>query len=209
MRAAMVCLCLFATATAFGGETIEQVLERSQRTQLQALEHVDEQDGRVAVIRASYERLLAGERGPQTGTELRVVEGPMVAACMFGRVIVAHVSLAEVPESERLFVLAHELGHVAHGHWAHFTSIYRKHVPGDVTQELTDAAAVRLGPEMSELAHAHELDADAYGLRALHRFGLGIDTVLASSMRYGVRHDSATHPGTRKRLSHLRTIEDQ
>ena len=184
MRPVMaICLCLFATASVCAGETIEQVLER--RTQLHALKHVADDDDRVAVIRVSYERLLAGGQGPETPTELHVVEGSIVAACMFGRVIVAHASLASVPEGERLFVLAHELGHVAHGHWAHFGSAFRKHVPGEVTQEGTDAAAARLGPEMSALAHAHELDADAYGLRALHRFGFGIDTVLASFMRYG------------------------
>ena len=77
---------------------------------------------------------------------------------------------------------------------------------GEVVQRQTDAVAPQLGREMSALSHAHELEADAFALRALRRFGHDTASALAVFMREGVKHDSATHPGTRKRVAHLRSL---
>ena len=60
---------------------------------------------------------------------------------------------------------------------------------------------------MSALSHAHELEADAFALRALRRFGH--DTACPPwrcSCAKAFKHDSATHPGTRKRVAHLRSL---
>ena len=206
MRAVLISVCLFMASPVYA-ETIEQVLHRSQAVRLQAMVVVGEGDQRAKVVRASFERLLAAGHRPPVPVELRVVEGPVVAECFLGRVIVANVSLAAEPEGERLFVLAHELGHLINGHWAHFGSAFKKHIPGEVVQQQTDAVAPLLGPELSALSHRHEFDADAYALRALEQMGFGLDTALASFLRHGMQQDTATHPGTRKRVAHLRVIE--
>lgn len=208
MRAVVTALCLLAAAPAFG-DSIDQVLQRSQVRRLQSTKPLDAQDPRAATIRRSFERLLAAGHRPAAGVELRVVQGPVVAECLFGRMVVVNASLADWPEGERLFVLAHEIGHLINGHWAHLGSAFRKHIPGEVHQEHTDAVHAMIGPEMSALAHRHEFDADAYGFRAIQQLGFGLDVVLASFMRHGVQHDTATHPGTRKRLAHLRVLAQQ
>jgi predicted Zn-dependent protease len=206
MRAVLMSLCLLLTAPACA-DTIEQVLQSSQLSRLQTMRPIAEDDPRAGVVGASFYKLLAAGHHPPGPAELRVIEGPVLAECLLGRVIVVNVSLADAPEGERLFVLAHELGHLINGHWAHVGSAFKKHIPGEVTQAHTDGVAALIGPEMSALSHRHEFDADAYALRALEQMGFGLDTVLASFMRHGVQHDTATHPGTRKRLAHLRVIE--
>ena len=206
MRIVLIVFGLLLATTPTFGETIDQVLQRSQLKRLESMVPSPAGDARAAVIRASFSRLRAAEPAAAQ-VALVVVQGGVVAECLFGRVIVADVSLAEMPEGERLFVLAHELGHIAHGHWAHFSSVFRQHIPGEVVQAHTDAVAPLLGAEMSALSHRHEYDADAYGMRALRQFGFGFETVLASFMRHGVTHDTATYPGTRKRVAHLRAVE--
>ncbi|MGH6612322.1 MAG: M48 family metalloprotease [Burkholderiaceae bacterium] len=208
MRAMLISCCLLMAVPAFG-ENIEQVLQRSQQRRLQALSPVAEADSRAAVIRTSFERLLGAGHQPLVGVELRVVTGAVTAECLFGRMIIANASLADMPEGERLFVLAHELGHLINGHWTHLGSAFKRRIPGEVTQPHTDEIALLLGPELSALAHRHEYDADAYGLRAVQQLGFGLDAALASFLRHGVQQDTATHPSTRKRLAHLRVIEKQ
>jgi Zn-dependent protease with chaperone function len=206
MRAVVLSCCLLIAAPACA-ENIEQVLQRSQQARLRMMRQVSDVDPRAAMVRGSFERLLAAGHRPIIGVELRIVEGPVTAECLFGRMIVANASLAEMPEGERLFVLAHELGHLINGHWSHLGSAFKRRIPGEVTQPHTDEVAALLGPELSALAHRHEYDADAYALRAVQQLGFGLDVVLASFVRHGVQHDTATHPGTRKRVAHLRVIE--
>lgn len=206
MRAVMLSLCLSIAAPAFG-ERIDEVLDRSQMTRLQSWPEVAANDPRAATIRASFDRLLQVGHRPAAPVELRVVEGAVVAECLFGRIVVANASLADMPEGERLFVLAHELGHLINGDYAHLGSAFRKVIPGDVVRGESDTLLAQFGPQMSALSHRYEYNADAYALRALQQFGFGLDAVLASFARHGVQHDTATHPGTRKRVAHLRAIE--
>jgi Zn-dependent protease with chaperone function len=205
MRTLVLMLLMMLAAVAANAAEIDEVLQRSQQQRLHDLPEARTDDARVAIVRRSFERVCAAM---QIGVpiELRVVSGPVVAESLLGRVVVANQSLGDVPEGERLFVLAHEIGHVAHGHWASFATLWRTHLPGAVVQQETDRIAPVLGPEASALMHAHELDADAFALGALSRLGHGFDSAMATFLRQGVQHDTATHPGTRKRVAHLRTL---
>lgn len=207
MRALVIAFVLASAPAA--AETIEQVLQRSQIKRLESTTPLADTDTRAQTIRATFQRLLDAGHRPSGGVELRVVEGVMLAECLLGRVIMVDASMSQLPVGERLFVLAHELGHLINGHWAHVGNAFRKHIPGDVEPSQADAAHALIGPEMSAMSHRHELDADAYGFRAIQRMGYGLDTVLASFMRYGVQQDTATHPSTRKRVAHLRVLAEQ
>ena len=135
-----------------------------------------------------------------------MVRGAALAETLQGRVVVVDDSLADLPEAERLFVLAHELGHVALGHWTTLGQLYQQHVPGEVMRQQTELVAGLLGQEASALSHQHEFAADAYGLQALQRLGLGRTDVLSLFMRLGVQRDTPTHPSSRKRLAHLNQL---
>ena len=187
-------------------EGIVQVLHRSQQTRLDSLPPVDRGTPDAVVVELSFRRLVR-LLGLPSSLELRVIRGPTMAETVHGDVVVANELLAGLPEGERSFILAHELGHVALGHWAQLGELFQRYVPGEVTQARTDAVAGALGREASGLAHRHELDADAFALRSLRVLGQADQHAAAALTRFGFRHDTATHPGTRKRLAALCAID--
>ena len=102
-----------------------------------------------------------------------------------------------------MFILAHELAHVVLRHWSQVGDLYQQYIPGSVTPEKTDAVADALGREASRMARRHEFDADAFALRTLRELGYADAHALSALSRFGFQRDSATHPGTRKRLAAL------
>lgn len=207
LHALLIAAAASLAAPAAAADDILAVLDRSQTLRWQALSPVAEDDPRAAVLRSSFERVLQGADGLQgRPVALQVVAGAITAETFFGRTVVVNADLAGLPEGERLFVLAHELGHVVQAHWAQVGDVYRRHIPDEVLQSRTDAVAALLGREMSALSHRHELAADAFALRTLQRLGYGLDVALAAFQRQGLQFDSATHPGTRKRVASLRSV---
>ncbi len=184
---------------------IGQVLADSQRKRLTEIALPPKDAARAAGVRASFERLCLACK-PKMPVELLVTSGPVIAETLLGRIVVANEALADVGEGERLFVLAHELGHVMHDHWGKLAALYQTHVPGELRQEVTDAAASALGRAASAMAHTHELEADAFATQAIARLGFGAESAMAVFVRQGVQHDTATHPGTRKRVAQLRML---
>lgn len=192
-----------AGGQAWGHEDIVDVLRRSQDMRLQAQPLADVDGGRTATVQRSFQILLQALPEPPS-VELRVTRGAVLAETLHGHIVVAHESLAGMPETARLFILAHELGHVVMQHWLRTALLYQKWVPGEVTPERTDAVAAPLGREASALAHAQEFAADAFAARLLRGLGRGDDELLAVFRHLGAVHDTATHPGTRKRIASLR-----
>jgi Zn-dependent protease with chaperone function len=192
-----------APAAGARAEDIADVLQRSQQQQLDALPAADPGSAKAQALQRSFDALVAALPG-LPAAELRVVRGPVLAQTLHGRVVVAHESLGALPEAERLFVLAHELGHVMRAHWAQMTRLYQRWVPVDVRPETTGPVAARLGREASMLSHRQEFEADAFALELLRRTGHDPEAALAAFVHLGVSPDTATHPGTRKRVASLR-----
>lgn len=200
-------LILLATTLAFPvrAEDIVDVLRRSQQQRLAALQPATDAM-RERVVRRSFDELRAA-LGFELPVDLHVVSGPTIAETLHGHIIVANESLADMPEGARYFVLAHELGHVASGHWKQVGLLYRRWVPGEVTPQATNAVAGRLGREASGLAHRQEFEADAFALQALRRIGRTPQDAFEAFLRLGVTQETATHPGTRKRVALLRAAQ--
>lgn len=200
-------LILVATTLAFPvrAEDIVDVLRRSQQQRLDALQPAAD-GARARTVRRSFEALREA-LDFDVPVDLHVVTGPVIAETVHGHIIVAHESLADMPEGARLFILAHELGHVAAGHWKQVGLLYRRWVPGEVTPTATNAVAGRLGREASGLAHRHEFEADAFALQALRRLGRTPQDAFEAFLRLGVTPDTPTHPGTRKRVALLRATQ--
>ena len=211
MRGLLIIFVALACGTAHGQDTdaspgIVAVLHNSHQLRLDAMATADHDGPRAQRLRESFDMLVRHLR-TLPPVELRVVRGEVFAETLQGKVIVANEALADLSDGERLFALAHELGHVILGHWAQLGLLYQKWVPGAVRQEHTDAVAARLGAEASALAHRHEFEADAFGLRTLRALGRSEQDALAVFMRLGARHNTATHPSTRKRVAALRAVE--
>jgi hypothetical protein len=206
MRWLLVTILGLTLATGARSEDIVDVLRRSQQQRLESLSPAA--DGpRARRLRQDFESLR--ERlAPLPPIDFHVIAGPVTAETLHGHIVVANESLADRPEAERLFVLAHEIGHVQQQHWLQMGQVYKRWIPDEVTPEKTDPVAGALGREASGLAHRHEFEADAYALQALHRLGLPSDAAFSSLRLMGLQQDTATHPGTRKRLASLRAALD-
>ena len=185
---------------------IVTALARSQQLQLDAMKLADAASPRARTLRDNFDVLVRRLRTPPQ-VELRIIGGATVAETLHGHIVVANEALADLPEGERLFVLAHELGHMVLDHGSQMGLLYQKWVPGAVTQQHTDAIAGQLGRDASALVHRQEFEADAFGLQAVRALALSEQDALAAFMDLGVRNDTATHPGTRKRVAALRAIE--
>ncbi|HWH83488.1 MAG TPA: M48 family metalloprotease [Burkholderiaceae bacterium] len=209
MRWSILSLILaLAGPAARADDGILGVLARSQQLRLEQIAPADATSARAGVVRASFDALVQALH-PVHPVELRVIRGEIVAETMQGRVVLANEKLADLGEGERLFILAHELGHVELQHWGETELLYLKWVPGAVTPEQTDPIAGPLGHDASGLAHRQELEADAFALNTLHALGRPWSDGLAAFMQLGVTQDTATHPGTRKRVASLRAAEAQ
>jgi Peptidase family M48 len=205
MRWLRVTFLVLACVGPAHGQDIVDVLRQSQQVRLDAMALAPEGE-RAEVVRASFEKLHR-MLPPDVAVELRVIRGSTVAETMHGHIVVANEALAELTEGERLFVLAHELGHVMSGHWAQMGGVYKRWVPGEVTPEHTDPVAGQLGREASALSHQQEYEADAWGVRMLRRLGLPASDAVAAFMHLGMTQDSPTHPSSRKRVAALRAAE--
>ncbi|MEZ0207379.1 M48 family metalloprotease [Ideonella sp.] len=205
-------ILLLAARAAAADEGILGVLARSQLARLDQAPSANPAGARARMVRASLET-LARALPLRHPVELRVTAGETVAETLQGRILLANESLADLSEGERLFILAHELGHIELRHWEQTQQLYQKWVPGAVTPDQTEPVAALLGRDASGLGHRQELEADAFALRTLHMLALGSSQPLqdasAALTHFGVIRDTPTHPGTGKRLAAMRAVDAQ
>jgi len=206
LRATTFALVVALTTPAWG-EEIVAVLERSQLVRLASLPSAAAHSERAIVVHRSFDELVQRLEA-RNRVELRIVTGPVIAESLLGHVVVANEALADLDEPARRFVLAHELGHVMLGHWQQMTQVYSKHMPGEFQQaSMQDqSASDALLIEMSRLSQAHELEADAFAYAMLRPLGYGFSDLVGGLTAFGMQRDTATHPGTGKRIAHLRSL---
>jgi hypothetical protein len=189
-------------------EGIEAVLDRSQQSRMAQRAAAHPSSAAAQRVRDSLQRLLAQPGDDTLAVELVLVGGGLFAEALLDRPgLAVSEAVGELPEGQRLLLLAHELGHVRLAHARALKALYRRHIPGEVRPETTDAAAAALGAQAHELSHRHELEADAYAYTLVRGLGFGLDDAFALLTQQGMQHDSATHPGTRRRLAQLRALE--
>jgi hypothetical protein len=189
------------------GEDIVDVLRRSQQQRLDGFTEAAE-GPRATLVRQTFERLRQA-LAPLPPMDFHVIRGPVLAETLHGHVIVANEAMADLPEAERTFLIAHEMGHVANGHWLQMALVYKHWVPGEVTPATTDPVAGALGRDAAGTAHRQELEADLFALRTLEQLGMPGDAAFSSLRLMGLQQDTATHPGTRKRIASLRAATRQ
>jgi hypothetical protein len=206
MHIVILLLGLWACSAAARAEDITAVLERSQQVRLDGRVSAAADSARAERIRASFARLLAMAPSPRP-VELRVMQGGVQAEAMLGRLLVVGEAVGDLPEGERLMLLAHEYGHLSMDHWQDVLALYRRHVPGEVRPETTDPVARELGRDGHELSLRQEFEADAFGYRLVQRLGVGLTDATSLLMRQPVAGDTATHPATRRRIAQLRALQ--
>jgi hypothetical protein len=206
MRFAALLVAALSFTPAVRGESIVEVLERSQRMRLEMRIPAPAEGERTLRVRASFQRLMAAV--PQApDIELRVMEGGLQAEAMLGRLLVVGDAVGDLPEAERLMLMAHEIGHLALRHWQELGALYQRHIPAEVRPETTDPVAGALGRDAHAQSHRHEMEADAWGWALAHAMGVQLHDALSLLMRQPVAHDTVTHPATRRRLAQLRALQ--
>jgi len=200
-----VCILLAMMSTSARANDIVATLEQSQGARLASFAPAATRSERASVVQRSFE-MLARAVAVADRPELRVVQGPVIAECLLGHVVVANESLADLAEPVRLFLLAHELGHITLGHWSKTTRLYARYLPGDVDPTKAQSASAELVLEASRLARADELEADAFAYATLRRLGYTLDDMVGAFTAFGMQPDTATHPSTGKRIAHLRSL---
>jgi hypothetical protein len=194
-----------ALSSAWAGDIVD-VLERSQRQRLEQRVTAPDSE-RSRRVRASFDRLLIQSRIAPQAVELRVMQGGVQAEAMLGRLLVVGEAVGDLPEGERLVLLAHELSHLTLEHWQALCAVYRKHVPGEVRPDTTDPVAGALGHDAHALSHRHEYEADAHGFALARPLGATLDDALSLLMRQPMLGDSPTHPATRRRVAQFRMLQ--
>jgi hypothetical protein len=186
---------------------IVDVLERSQQLRLEQRVAAAPDGERTQRVRATFDRLLVKARIAPQSLELRVMQGGVQAEAMLGRMLVVGEAVGDLPEGERLLLLAHELSHLRLGHWQALCTLYRRHIPGEVRPDTTDPVAGALGHDAHELSHRHEYEADAHGFALARPLGATLADALSLLMRQPMLSDSATHPATRRRIAQFRVLQ--
>lgn len=199
-------LAALCTAGLARAEDIETVLVRSQQSRLDERRPAPADSEKAARIRDSFARLTTLAPRPHP-VELRVMQGGVQAEAMLGHLLVVGEAVGDLPEGERLMLLAHEYGHLSLGHWQELVALYQRHIPGEVRPETTDPVARQLGQAGHELSMKQEFEADAFGYQLAQRLGVGLDEALSLLMRQPVAGDTATHPATRRRIAQLRALQ--
>lgn len=196
---ASVILLLCSQAQAFD---IVAALNLGQQVELRKCEAVDDAPAEAAVIQATLERvrIAAGIDHP---LPLRIARCSSAAQVLQG-VVVAHPSIASWTEGERMFVLAHEIGHVVHGDWHTLTETFSQIVPAEATDAEVGPALNRQAGRIRHMQHGFEFEADAFACALLAKMGRdGVIEGTAVLRKDIPRYATPTHPGTRERLAAL------
>ena len=165
--------------------------------------HGDEGDGMVG--RDVGEREF-GQRALRLTVDEDLRHGHQVAAACVAASLhdpaVDHVVVGGIDENLRLFLLAHEFGHIAAQDIHRLAEAYKPYVPGDVVQEVTDKMSVGALREIANVAKSHEFEADAFGVRALVKLGLSFEDAKAAAIEAVMKYpemETGTHPASFKR----------
>lgn len=181
---------------------IVAALNLGQKVALDKCEEVADAADDAAVIQASFERVKAAA-GIARPITVRIARCNAMVQVLQG-VVVAHPAIANWNEGERLFVLAHELGHVVNGDWHTFTSTFAGLVPAETTDAEAPMALRRAQPHVSSLMHGFEYGADSFALSVLETMGRDGVTDGCAALRKDIPVSTTpTHPGTNLRVAAL------
>lgn len=189
---------LVCTATAMdigdGIRTGDQVrLERAK---------VSDNAEAIRIIQASFDRVMA-VRGDGNAVTLRITSQGVGGEAALGEIVMIDESLAALPEDERDFEIAHELGHIDLNHYVRMIGLFRSYV-GMSTDDHYIAHTLNVhADELSPALRAMEFEADAYGQALLDRIPGSHDGGIHTFQRNAFRRGDFSHPTSRERLLRL------
>ena len=125
-----------------------------------------------------------------------------------GRTIVLSTRLVRLPEAQRHFIIAHELGHHQLGHRMQIAgmpaAILSQSAQTRQAASVTEADVTEIGA--TERAHRMEFEADAHAVRMMHAEGVDPEEAARMFDNMGVGVDSDTHPAYSRRAQAIRDL---
>jgi predicted metal-dependent peptidase len=127
---------------------------------------------------------------------------------VLGQIVMVNEALAALPEDEREFEIAHEIGHIDLKHLDRMIDIFRHYV-GTITDDHLIARTLNahideLSPELQGL----EFEADAYGQALLQRIPGAVEGGIHTFQRNVFRRGDYSHPASRERMLKLQASLD-
>jgi len=123
-----------------------------------------------------------------------------------GQAIVLSTRLSRMNPAQRFFIIAHEMGHLSLAHHG----AMRGFVARIVDEHRDEARArARLVSSLSSISHRHELDADAFAVRAMLSAGLDPEHAAWIFDSIGGDTDNNTHPSAKRRADAIRATARQ
>lgn len=202
MRLLLAFCFIFSCAPAWSGvlDDIQDTFRSLQKV-ISTVSALDSK--RAAQLHADFQELQ--QAAGVTDVKL-VVTTDLLGQSFPDRLIAIGLEIADLPRSQRMFVLAHELSHVANNDFEHFFK-WAQHADqalAFVAPELEAEANARVTHTLKKLSHQKEFAADQYASHMLVR--LGLDPLEGAQVltKVGSRSESVTHPATDARLLKLK-----
>jgi Zn-dependent protease with chaperone function len=120
-----------------------------------------------------------------------------------GATIVLSTRLSRLTSSQRFFIIAHELGHVALQHHAATSKFVAKAVHNARDER---AARARVASGLPAMSQQNELDADAFAIRLMREAGEDPNEAARLFESIGEGRDTSTHPSPGRRARAIRSM---
>jgi len=156
----------------------------------------------VRIITESFQAALAA-RGPGIPVTLHITHDGLGGEAALGNVVLVNDALAALPEDERVFEIAHELGHIDLGHFERMIALFQQYV-GDSKDDHFIARTLNAhADDLSPALQALEYEADAYGQALVSKVPGALDGGMHTFQRNVFRRGDFSHPSSRERLLKL------
>lgn len=153
---------------------------------------VDSQSSASKILQGDFERILRQARISYKGFRLLVTANPAVIAQSLPGVVVVNAEIAQLNRQHRIFVLAHEIGHLRASHWDQYFQKARSLCAAP--SEPSDDSAFR------ELSHANEYAADKFAVFILKQNGFSSTAAVELLRSLGDIPETNTHPAIASRI---------
>jgi len=154
------------------------------------------------IITESFQAAMAA-RGAGIAVTLHITHDGLGGESALGNVVLVDDSLAALPEDERVFEIAHELGHIDLGHFERMIALFQQYV-GDSTDDHYIARTLNVhADDLSPALQALEYEADAYGQALVSKVPGALDGGIHTFQRNVFRRGDFSHPSPRERMLKL------